>query len=568
MLQELHVKNFALIDDVEIEFQEGLNILSGETGAGKSIIMGSVNTALGAKTSKEMIRQGCAFAYVELIFSLNENQKKKFSQLDLDFDFSAEDSLVISRKLTDTKSVARINGETVSLSVLNRVAGVLIDIHGQSDNQTLLRPKKQMDLLDSFGKEKIEGLFDEYTALYEEYTSVMDELNSQESDDSARAREIHYLEYVVNEIDSAGLSVEEEESLAGSFKRLSNSRRLQDSIGSIREGLFESGQYGNGFGERISQGIGELTSLSAELPEDAELKQMTDMMYDLESILEDLNRQLDHYCDSLENNQEEFDNVSARLNVYHDMKQKYGKSVEDVLNYRDRSAETLNRLKNYEERRAENQERLEVLRRQLLVKGQEIHEQRCAYASELSEKISSNLGELNFAGSEFEVRVEDTQTISSTGLDKITFLIAPNPGEPLKPMADIVSGGELSRIMLAVKNVLADVDEIETFVFDEIDAGISGRTAQMVALKLQRLSEKHQIICISHLPQIVAMADYHFLIEKKTVDAHTFTQVTALEYEDSVNEIARLLGGSAITQAVLDNAWEMKELAQKSKFGD
>lgn len=565
MLTELRVQNFALIDDVTVEFHEGLNILSGETGAGKSIIMGSVNMALGAKASKDSIRHGCNSAYVELTFHVSSDQKERLSAMDLETD--EDDNLVISRKITDTKSISRINGETVNLSVVREAASVLIDLHGQTDNQTLTRHDKQMELLDAFASssdDTFQAILTEYKSALESYREVTKKLESFDMDESKRLREISFLEYVIEEIDEATLSEEEEETLSEQLKKLSNQQNIAEGMGMVRNLLFE-GSGDSCASDRISEAVQTLQKL---LVYDKDLEQLSSSLADIEALLSDLAKEVDDYCESsCETDPENLERITKRVDQIHDLKNKYGKTIPDVLEYREKQAELLTQLQDYQVHKEENERQQELLKERLTMLGEKLHRAREKAASPLSSRISAALCDLNFLNAEFEIRVEEQENgFLSNGLDQVSFYISPNPGEPVKPISEIASGGELSRIMLALKTVLADEDDIESFVFDEIDAGISGRTAQKVAEKLITLSASHQVICISHLSQIVSMADYHYLIEKKVEGGVTRTEIRQLDYEDSVTEIARLLSGTEVTQSVLDTAWEMKDLAQKAKY--
>ena len=564
MLQELHVKNFALIDDVEVEFHEGLNILSGETGAGKSIIMGSIAMALGAKTSKDYIRHGASYAYVEIAFSVDENAAKMLAELDIDTD---ENNLVISRKITENKSVCRINGETVSIGTLREAASCLIDIHGQQDTQILTKPSRQMEILDIYAGEDLAALLGEYRQVYRDYHKALDALNREEIDESTRLREIGYAEYVIREIEEAGLSEEEEEILAQQFQRLNYSKNLIEGMGEIQQNLFSDDGTGD-VGGRIDAAMRTATHLLNTVGEDAKLSEIIDALYDIESMMNDLQHCVNAYSDSIENSDEEYAGVTARMDLIHTLKGKYGRTIPDILRFQQEQEARLEALQHYEEERAVNEQLLTDSVERMLELAGRIHNIRELTAGTLSVQISRVLGELNFLNAKFEICLKEAEedVYFPDGRDRVTYMIAPNPGEPLKPLSQIASGGEMSRVMLALKTVLASADYVDTFIFDEIDAGISGRTAQMVGEKLMAISHEHQIICISHLPQIVSMADYHYLIEKYTRGEETKTEIIQLEYDDSVNEIARLLGGASITQTVLDSAWEMKDLAQKLKY--
>ena len=559
MLESLHVKNLALIDEAEVDFGRGLNILTGETGAGKSIIIGSINLALGAKADKEYIRTGAEYALVELVFSLNEAQQKVLSDMELPLE--EDGTLILQRKVMPARSVCRINGESVSMSQLKLFSGYLLDMYGQHEHQSLLRVSRHRELLDGYAGSRMEEKKNRQRLLYREYRQLQEEFETNCLDESGRAREMDLLSFEVNEIQAASLIPGEDEQLENIFRKMSNARRIRESvyIAHALTGYEEEGCAG----EALGRAIRELRGVSGY---DGELEQLLSQLMDLDGLLGDFNRSAADYMESLEFDEEEFAKTQERLDILNHLKNKYGASIEEILSLLEEKQQRLLQLESYETYRNELEEKLRKEEEQMLFLCQEISALRTKAAAKLSKKLTSAMVDLNFIDVDFSIEVTPQEDkISEDGYDKIEFLISTNPGETKKPLQQVASGGELSRIMLAFKSVLADEDGTDTLIFDEIDTGISGKTAWKVAEKLGRLSGNHQIICITHLPQIAAMADSHYLIEKKLKKERTVTGIEALSEEQSLNELARLLGSGSVTEAVLTNAREMKELAGKSK---
>ena len=556
MLLNLHVKNLALIEEADVEFGPGLNILTGETGAGKSILLGSIQLILGGKPSREMIRQNSSSALVELLFQVDDPEtESELSEMGIQ---TEEGQVLLTRKITEGRSVCRINGETGTVSLMKAAAACLLDIHGQHEHQSLLYPAKQLEILDAFGGSEIAEASRKTMKAHQEYSKARKLLSSLDMDEEARKREMAFLEFEVNEIEAAALQPGEDEELEKLYRKLTNSRRISETIYSVHEATG---------GDRMAADlIGNASSELSRLVEyDEELSGMRDTLADIEALLEDFNREISSYMDSLVFDEETFHETEERLNLINDMKSRYGRSVEEIFAYRDRQAEKLSELQNYEENLKKASADMEAAKKNLQKESLALSKLRKKYAASLEQEIIRGLKELNFLDVRFEIRFTEKEC-ASDGMDSIEYQIATNPGESLLPLGRIVSGGELSRIMLAIKTILADRDRIGTLIFDEIDTGISGRTAQMVALKMAEIGRHRQVICITHLPQIAAMADRHFGIEKHGDEiSGTATEIHELDEEQSVNELARLLGGVSITEAVLQNAREMKSLAGKEK---
>lgn len=556
MLTNLHVKNLALIEEADVEFGPGLNILTGETGAGKSILMGAVNLALGQKASRDLIREGAESCLVELIFQVEDPAAREALK---DQGIETEDGqLIVSRKITGGRSVSRINGESCTAARIRAAASFLLDIHGQHEHQSLLYRDRQLEILDAYGREKLQPLLTETAEKYHRYRQLKKELEESRMDESARARELSLLEYEIREIQEADLRQGEEEELDRSYRKMSNSRKIAEVLGAVHQLTGNEG----GAGDLAGRALRELSGVS-EL--DEELAGMESSLADIDSLLGDFNREAAAYLDNFSFSQEEYYQTEKRLELIHHLKTKYGNSTEQILAYRDRQEERLEKLRHLEERRAELESALAAGEKELEEICRRVTELRAGYCRELTEKITGALKDLNFLEVAFEIRLDSLPDYTQKGRDQIEFMISTNPGEAVRPLSRVVSGGELSRIMLAIKTILADRDSTETLIFDEIDTGISGRTAQKVSEKMAEIGRGHQVICITHLAQIAAMADEHFEISKKVEGQETVTRIRKLDRRESIEELARILSGAEITKAVLDSAEEMKDLADQQK---
>ncbi len=557
MLENLYVKNLALIEEADIPLGRGLNILSGETGAGKSIIIGSVNLALGAKVPKGIVRRNAPYAYIELTFSVNEAVKKQLEAYEIEVE---EDQLVISRKITANRSISRMNGECVSASVIRQISGMLLDIHGQNEHQSLLYKSKHLQILDLFGKQELESDRRKTAQLYREYTELKKELERYQINEGERRRTLSFLEYELNEIEAAALVEGEEEELEARHKKLIHGKQIYDGLSEIEYEL--GSESSSGASEAVSRSLHRIQDICAY---DGQLEQIQSMILDLESMLADVNREIDDYRSQMELDEEALDETEKRLDLIRDLERKYGNTISDILEYEKKKRAEYERLTHFAERKEKLQKRLSQKEKELKQVSRQLSEKRKALSQKLSEQMRASLSELNFLDVKFEMEFSALDHYTANGIDEAEFVISTNPGEPLKPLGKVASGGELSRIMLAMKAVLADSDEIETLIFDEIDAGISGRTAQKVSEKLSLIADRHQVICISHLPQIVSMADDHFLIAKGVESGQTTTEIRPLGEEESILELARLLGGSEITDTTIASAQEMRILARKTK---
>lgn len=558
MLVHLHVRNLALIEDIEVEFGPGLNILTGETGAGKSILLGSMQLILGGRSAKDMIRTGASSALVELLFQV-ENPRAEASLRELGVETS-EGQVLLTRKLMDGRSINKINGETCTVAQMKAAASCLLDIHGQHEHQSLLYQDKQLEILDIYGKEEIFPAKDQVQKSYKEYRDCKRQLDELDIDEEQRNRERAFLEFEINEIESAQLVSGEDEELEKRYRKLNNARKILETLQGVRDLTgYESGQ---GAGESVGNAVREISRVTEY---DTQLDSMASALQEIDGLLNDFNRELASYVDDLNFDDEAFYETEKRLDTINGLKAKYGRTIEDIQEYCLKQKQKLENLDKYEERFHEAEENLKKSREELETVSHKLSVIRQKYSQMLTDKITEGLKDLNFLDVQFQITFRRRKEYTAGGFDDIEYEISTNPGESLKPLDKIVSGGELSRIMLAIKAILADRDQIETLIFDEIDTGISGRTAQKVSEKMAVIGRCHQVLCITHLPQIAAMADTHFEIEKHQKDNETITEIHPLEGDDSVRELARLLGGAEITQAVFDNAKEMKELAQVHK---
>ncbi len=559
MLTHLHVKNLALIREAEIDFTEGLNILTGETGAGKSIVIGSVSLALGGRVAKDMVRPGADYGLAELVFLVNrKKQREKLLELGIT---PEDDTVIISRKILEGRSINKINGETVTLSQLKEAAALLIDIHGQHEHQSLLQKKKHLEILDEFAKEELEPVKEKLVAAYREWKDLKKTLSEAQMDEESRLREISLLEFETDEIEKAELTEGEDEELERRYRRMTNGRRLLEAAGNAY--ALTGYEEETGAGTAVGRAVRELQSVLSL--EDEELSALASQLSDVDGLLNDFNRELSDYLTSLEFDEREFTETEERLNQLNYLKSRYGHTIGEILAYQQKQQERLAALQDYDRYLQELEERLCQAERELGELCERASEIRKRFAEVLCGKIREHLQDLNFLNVEFEMSFEELPEYTAQGRDSAEFLISTNPGEPLRPLMKIASGGELSRIMLAIKTVLADRDEIDAVIFDEIDVGISGRTAQKVSEKMMLIGRTRQVICITHLAQIAAMADSHYRIEKTVEDGGTRTQIRRLDERESVEELARILGGAEITDAVLQNAGEMRTLAQEKK---
>ncbi len=581
MLQNVHLKNLALIKEADINLGPGLNIMTGETGAGKSIIIGSINIALGDKASHSFIRNGADHGLVELVFDTHD---MRVAQLLASYDIPFEDNqVIITRKITPESSTAKINGEAVTLSRLREVTSLLVDIHGQHEHQTLLNPANHLAIIDEFAGNKLESVKHELKENYSEYKKLRNEYRQFAQNPEELAKEISFLEFEIKEIEDAQLKANEDTLLEAEYKKLCSAQQINDGLMKLRSNFIDGD---NSVISRLSDGLRELNYLITIEPE---LKSYQSPLMDLDSIARDFGHELSHFIDSHTFDAVKYNEIHDRLNDINRLKSKYGNSVEEILHYKEELANKLSSIKDYARNKASIAAKMDKIRSEVNKLAQNLSDLRKSSALILEKRISDNLKELNFLNVDFKISFSKADKIYENGFDKVEFMISTNVGEPVKPLVKVASGGELSRVMLAIKASIADADHTETLIFDEIDTGISGITAQKVAEKMASLCHAanisdcnvhntqkdaagnipqhlngHQLICITHLPQIAAMADTHFVIEKSVSDGSTISGIRKLSENDSVLELARLISGNIITQTTLKSAEEMKAAAASS----
>lgn len=555
MLLNLHIKNMALIDEIDINFEDNLNILTGETGAGKSIVIDSIMLALGGKMPKDFVRKDAEYGLVELLFSVEDPEVMKRLQ-ELEVMDIADGELILSRKIIGNRSVSKVNGETVTLAKVREIADLLLDLHAQHEHQSLLVPGNHLKLLDRYGHDTLDVLKEDVCEIYKEYAKIKSELSANTMDEEEKRRKLDLMEFERNEILEASLRVGEDDELEEQYRKASNSKNITESVSNAYH-FVEDSAY-----EEIDRAVRQIASVSEY---DKELESMADMLATVSDLISDFGRSARAYLEENTFSDEEFKQMEDRLNTVNHLKAKYGKTIEDVLAYGEQLDEQYEKLLNQEQYLSDLRNQLDSVEKRLATASDKLSKERQRVAKTLSANIKDALVDLNFLDVQFDMIFERQEGYSANGYDNPYFIISTNIGEEMKPLWQVASGGELSRIMLAMKSCLADADRIATMIFDEIDVGISGRTAQMVAEKIHGIGKNHQVICITHLPQIAAMANHHYLIEKQVCDGKTITGITHLDSESEIMELARLIGGVKITDTVIQSAKEMKELAVKAK---
>lgn len=563
MLIHIYIKNIALIDEITIDFDECLNILTGETGAGKSILIDSINFALGERTSKEMIRSGENNALVELLFFLKENEVTDILK-NMGITIDEDRYLLISRGINQSgRNVCRINGQTVTLGMLRQVSSMLIDVHGQHQHQSLLNVGKHIELLDEFCQDMLKDYKLELLSYYKKYKNIENQMEKLLVNEKEKERKIDLLQFQIDEIGEAKLKKNEDELLQSQLRILSNSEKLSAGIEEIYTLLYDNNLKGSSAYDNLGNAIKLLSNLSSI---DSQLLPIYETAENIQIQLEDMSRDIRNYKEQIDHDPDELQKVESRLDIIYNLKRKYGNTINEILEYKDKIDEELNFIINSEEKRKQLQREYIELEQKINDICKKISNIRMNKARMIEEKIEKVLHELEMKESKFSILFSKKDNFNENGWDQVEFLISTNPGESLKPLSKIASGGEMSRIMLSLKSVLAEIDEIDTLIFDEIDTGISGRTAQKVAEKLGLISRRHQVICITHLPQIAAMADRHYRIEKKVEEEKTISSIQILDKCQTITELARLTSGATITDITLKNAEEMKKMANELKL--
>lgn len=558
MILELYMKNCALVEESRVSIGENLNILTGETGSGKSIIIEALGLCLGNKYDKSFLRKGTEKGIAEIIVSSqSENLKNILKEYDLD---SEDDELIITRIIyADGKSVARINGRTIKMSILKEIALTFIDLHGQHQNQALFNKDTHLKFLDLFGGKKLEDPKNEYKEVYLEYNKVKKALNTlnENKDEKEIQREIDLLKFQINEIEAAALSEDEYDNLLKQRDIFRNSEKIYNNLSLSYEKLHEGNVNALDLIGMASNELSEIGKYDSTLSEYSEIIER--IMYELQDICRDVR----NYKENIDFEPYALEQIEVRVDEINNLRRKYGDTIEDILNYHDKISARLEEIINRDEMSEELKNKLEILEGKLSEKAHLLTDIRKEVALDLEEAILKELKSLDMKGVTFKVDFAEI-SYSQHGNNDVEFMISFNLGEDMKPIYKVASGGEMSRFMLAFKTILADIDEIGTIVFDEIDTGISGIAAQVVGEKLHNIARKKQILCITHLPQIAANADTHFCIEKNSDDIRTYTTIKRLEQEESIQEIARLIAGSNITETTIEHAREIVNLTKES----
>lgn len=543
MISHIRIKDFAIIDTIELDFHDGLNIITGETGAGKSIIIEAVSLALGSRADTAFIRSGKDKAVVQMIADLD-----------------GEDYIITRELSAGGKNICRINDEIVPLAQLSKLCRRIADVHGQYDHQSLLNPENHLKLIDTYHEKEISPVLDQVSELYQKYSDTKHELSSLLAGQAEAERKRDFMRFELSEINTAKPYAEEDEELAQKLNLLQNSERIYQNLSGIYEILYDSSPS-------TSDGMGKSLHLLQEISGFSEdISRFHDELSDAYYKLEDLITEIRKFRDSISFSPEVLEETINRLNTLDSLKRKYGGTIEKVLEYKEKIEIELERIENIDAIRDSLTKELSESEKELAAKSCELTALRRKAARDIERRINEELKELNFKDTVFSVFFHSGETAkpnySANGTDRIEFLITTNKGETPKPLAKIASGGEISRIMLAFKQIIGDFDRIPTMIFDEIDVGISGITASIVGKKLLDISRRHQIICITHLPQIAAFGDHHYKIDKSAESGATLTTVTPLGHDEKVGEIARLLGGINITETTLKSAEELIRLSK------
>ena len=559
MLLNVHIKNIALIDDANVNFTDNLNILTGETGAGKSIIMGALKIGMGDKLPKDIVREAGKEGFCQLLFLVDDEAVlEQIRQLGVEPTEDGE--ILITRRIVNSRTINTINDMAVTAARLREVSALLIDMHTQHQQQTLLKKNEHMKLLDKFGRAAIEPLKREVAQRHADYTELVDQMDKLSMDEAERSRRAEFLKYQIAEIESANVKAGEDEDIEHQYNKMVNSRDIVAAASEVYSvtGYENQSSAGNEIGRVLVnlKGIKEL---------DDEKDGLYSQLENIDALLNDFNVELSNYMQSMNFDDSEFREVESRLDVINDIKGKYGSTVDEVNRYLEESKAEYEKLSEYDEYITELSGKINKAKKLMIDAADKLSAERKKQAKLMCKEIKTALSDLSFMQVDFDMVFDRLSECTANGIDDCYFVISTNVGEKLRPLYDVASGGELSRIMLAVKSCMAAEDNIGTLVFDEIDVGISGRAAQAVAEKMALISRKHQVISITHLPQIAAMADSHYLIEKFADEGKTVTKIVRLSETESITEIARLLGGASITDAVMSNALEMKQMAEKTK---
>lgn len=560
MLIQLNIFNFALIEKLSVSFDKGFNIFSGETGAGKSIMIDAINYVLGGKFSKDFIRTGAESTYVEAIFELENNATKEILNV---MEFPIEDLLIISRETYQSgRSLLKINGRAALISQMKAIGETLIDIHGQHDNQKLLKGANHIYYLDNFGDTVYKNLLKQYKIIYDDYNEILSQISEIQGKDKDRDKIVDYLKYQIEEIDNSRLKIGEDDELESQYGILSNSERISKVLGESYNVLYDA-EEGN---------LPVLDGLNLVIKELRTIEKHMDKAKTIASSLEECYFNIEENANEIRNlnetivfDEEMLQSINSRLYSIELLKKKYGATIKDILEYREKLQKEYDEFQNSEKKLKMLHESKDKIWESLILVSKELHKKREKSAVELENKIKKELAYIGMEKSVLKVEICNEEKPNQNGMDKVQFLISTNPGEPLKPLERIVSGGELSRIMLSLKTVFINKDNIPTVIFDEIDTGISGSIAQRVGEKMFQVSTAHQVFCVTHLPQIASISDNHYVVSKRINSGKTYTDIIKLDYNNKLKEIARMIGGSEITEISLKHSEEMIKISQNQK---
>ncbi|MBU9712193.1 DNA repair protein RecN [Evansella tamaricis] len=572
MLMELSIRNFAIIDNITISFDEGLTVLTGETGAGKSIIIDAIGQLIGGRGSVDFVRHGSKRAEIEGLFSVNNSEELSLLFREIGIEYDEDDTVILKREITTQgKSICRINGKLVTLATLRQIGQMLVDIHGQHEHQHLLQGDKHIFLLDRFAGESIKSAKCEYEELYRAYRKKRQKLTQLTENEQEIAQRLDLIQYQFQEIIDAELEPNEDSQLLEEKRRLDYGEDLYKSVHHAYQAL-----YGENRG--LEWTMVAMNQLEEAAAIDEDLLPLKETISNSYYILEELAFSLRDYYEKIEFDPERLNEIEARISEINQLKRKYGNSVNEILEYCSRVEEEIDTLKNRDERLHQWIKELEIIANDLFVEGKHLTEIRKKEAIRLKAEIQKELENLYMKDTEFEVHFEDSEislddlmninnrlSIGKYGLENISFMVATNKGEPLKPLAKVASGGEISRMILALKTILADHEGVTALIFDEVDTGVSGRVAQAIAEKIHQISIGSQVLCITHLPQVAAMADTHLFISKEQVDGRVATVVKAMNKEEQIEEISRMISGVEITDLTKKHAEELLEQAKSMK---
>ncbi|MBM7555246.1 DNA repair protein RecN [Halanaerobacter jeridensis] len=562
MLTDLVIENFALIKEMNLNFREGLNIFTGETGSGKSTVIKALDMLLGARASTDFIRHGEEKAIIGACFDIKDNQEVKDKADELGISLSEDDNLILRREINKSgNNKSRVNGQVVTLELTRKLSRSLIDIQGQHEYQSLLSSQEQLELLDEFKGAEINDLKEDLAVIAKELKAKQKKLDDLNQDQKERERRIDLLKFQLNEIEEAELEVGEYEELMSEKKRLDNAEEISKTVSEAYQRIYESDMHQSGILDDLNQLLKELRNLPVM---DEQLKETLDLLEQVSYDLEEVSFQLNDYQNDIEFNEQRLAVIIERLDLINNLKRKYGDTIEEILEYHQDIKLELDELKNSKERKSQIKSEIADLKEEYFKLAEQLTKIRKNVAANIEEKVLKQLDDLSMPEVKFKIKFTETDNFSANGKDKVDFLIATNPGAELKKLAKIASGGELSRVMLALKSITADLGQLSTLVFDEIDAGIGGRVAKLVAEKLVFLTKSHQVLCITHLPQIACMADQHYLIKKEVNDNSAQTTAEALTTDKQTKELARMLAGN-INTTTLGHATELIHKAAEKK---